>query len=170
MTHFVRFITISLISLVIAFGLSVFPRLDAWMQQAVYTAVFRVNVPQTLNNRNLVNFMENIPLELSIRSVNLNGGIIKLDLSYNGDYSSSEIIYRDLYQTVYRALSETTNIQQVLIRVFLDSNDYGSDALLIYADVKRTDLKLDRVENPEAYVTNHFHITKTYNWSQLFRE
>ncbi|MEB3103829.1 hypothetical protein [Ferviditalea candida] len=174
MKWLVRLILTSIVSIGIAMFLSFLPQLEIDSSK-VAEEVFRLSGQYSLSDGNIVDFMQRLPLRLTIRKVDLSHSILSVDLSVSGEAGHADV-YHDLYVLAGSGLLETRNVEQVMVRV-LDTNAQGSGSgqLLIAMDARkesmRSGLPLPGKFDPdtaEQYLRQHAILTYTQNWKNKY--
>lgn len=172
-----RILIAVLLSVVIAFGLSLLPYMEPG-GQGTFKPAF-LNKAEALNDQNVVDFLMKMQLHLRIRKVDLNRSIVSIDLSSHAAAEKLDIL-QDLYTIPQTVFANTTNISQVFIRV-LDTNA-GSDrsssvSLLAALDAKRENwsARASRTapagaDELEQHIQSHSDITFTNKWNARFAE
>ncbi|MBP1994718.1 hypothetical protein [Paenibacillus eucommiae] len=168
------FITAGL-SALLALGMSVLPGLDTSSRSGVLENG-QSNHAAQLTDKNLVDLLVQIPLQLRIRKVELNHSILSLDLNLPKNVQE-EAVYRDLYTIAQTTIQKTANVNQVLVRIM----DYagaanGASAQLVLAmeadreHARNLNANVQEVSSIllEQQVKAHFHLTYTSRWQERY--
>ncbi|WMT42683.1 hypothetical protein RE628_10455 [Paenibacillus sp. D2_2] len=165
-----QLIIISILSVVLLVGLS---KLDGLLlnNTAVHT-VFAAGQPGELNDENLVDGLTALHLPVSISKVDLNGGILSVDLKVTEDQFDKSKLYTGMAELISFAFERTTNVDQLLLRLVAEDRWLGTKYLLLASDVHRDDLPqgaLEMLRNTGEQelsddLLQWFHITKTNLW------
>jgi hypothetical protein len=142
------------------------------------------NFPQTgssmqivqLSDRNLVDLLVQLPLQLRIRKVELSQSVLSIDLSLPRNVEEA-LVYRDLYAIAQMAISRTSNVNQVFVRIMDYSNaTIHTNAQMVLAmaadrdHAQNMDAHLQEVSSIllEQQVKARFHLTYTSNWQERY--
>jgi hypothetical protein len=135
----------------------------------------RIQVVQ-LSDRNLVDLLVQIPLQLRIRKVELSQSVLSIDLSLPKNVEEA-LVYRDLYVIAQMAISRTSNVNQVLVRIMDYSNvSAHTNAQMVLAmaadrdHAQNLDARLQEVSSIllEQQVKARFHLTYTSRWQERY--
>jgi hypothetical protein len=163
------------LSAAVAVCMSLLPQLDPSLDR---DAKGHVTSQQalTITDRNLVDLLVQVPLQLRIRKVELNHATLSIDLNLPKNVDEAAV-YRDLYAIAQATISRTSNVNQVLVRVM----DYsvatsGTSAQLVVAmdadrdHAKNLDARIQEVSTImlEQQVKARFHLTYTPRWQQRY--
>lgn len=174
MKWLVRLVLTSVVSIGIAMFLSFLPKLEIDSSK-VAEEVFQSSGRFSLSDGNIVDFMQRLPLRLTIRKVDLSQSILSVDLSVSGKAGHADV-YHDLYVLAGSGLLETKNVEQVMVRV-LDANAQGSGSgqLLIAMDARKESMRDLRSASgkfdpytAEQYLRQHVVLTYTQNWKNKY--
>lgn len=165
----------SLISIGIAFGLSILPEWGMTaLQENREVPVFKQNRTVSLSDQNLVDFFAILPLELSIRRVDWSNSILTLDLEVTQMDQTRETIFRDLFEIVQAGFLRTNNVKQVLIRVMNEKESGDQGQLLLAMDASKLKLSNEKEAwrkystDPELFLNTHFQFTYTPKWKRQY--
>ncbi|MCD1260214.1 hypothetical protein B5M42_015490 [Paenibacillus athensensis] len=171
----VRIGIVAAVSAAMAVGLSLLPQLEQSGGQGTVESWSGKRAAQ-MTERNMVDLLVQVPLQLRIRKVELNHSIVSIDLSLPKN-AEPEAVYRDLYRLTQTMTTRTTNINQVLVRVldYTGATDTASGQLVLALEAGRGEAKdmepdagaLSQTEM-EAQLQNRFHITYTMKWRQRY--
>jgi hypothetical protein len=133
-----------------------------------------------IDESNLSDLLAGIPLQSKIRHVELNHSILSIDLTLPGKIQS-EAVFSDLYRIAQHAIGATSNLNEVLVRVF--DTSWGAPgvstraALLLSSDLTRKGMRslttINYDKNPNFYrmaMERNFQIAYTPRWSERFAE
>jgi hypothetical protein len=159
---------IALLSIGIVFALS-------WMLTDKRTVTAQT---VEINETNLADLIAAIPVQTRIRRVELNHTILSVDLAMPGKARSDDI-FADLYFIAQHAIGGTSNLNEVLVRVF--DSSWGSPgvstraSLLLSGDLTRKGIRGLPASNydkkPNFYRTameRNFQISYTPRWPERF--
>ncbi|WP_018751414.1 hypothetical protein [Paenibacillus sanguinis] len=146
-------------------------------EQKPYAAtVFAGQKPGRLTEDNLVDGLSVLPLPLPLAKVDLNAGILSVDLKVTDEESSTEQVYQGMAELISFAFEHTSNVDQLLLRVLAEDRWLGTRYLLIAADVRRDEISTEELFGlrdmgngplPED-LQSSMHITETQLWKSRF--
>lgn len=175
MRWMIRIIITAAISALVAIILSLLPKLDPYAQSDA-AAVWTSNRAAQLTDRNLVDLLVQVPLQLRIRKVELNESNLSIDLSLPKSAEAASV-YRDLYTIAQTMQVKTKNVNKVWVRVIDYSGTAGnSSAQLVLAMIadrehgeglKESANELSQVQL-EQELQKRFHLTYTDRWQQRY--
>jgi hypothetical protein len=129
-----------------------------------------------LSDRNLVDLLVQIPLQLRIRKVELSQSVLSIDLSLPRNVEEA-LVYRDLYAIAQLTITRTSNVNQVLVRIMDYSNaSTHTNAQMVLAmeadrdHAQNLDAHLQEVSSIllEQQVKARFHLTYTSRWQERY--
>jgi hypothetical protein len=129
-----------------------------------------------LSDRNLVDHLVQIPLQLRIRKVELSQSVLSIDLSLPRNIEEA-MVYRDLYAITQRTINRTSNVNQVLVRIMDYSNTSAhTNAQMVLAmaadrdHAQNLDARIQEVSSIllEQQVKARFHLTYTSRWQERY--
>jgi hypothetical protein len=129
-----------------------------------------------LSDRNLVDLLVQIPLQLRIRKVELSQSVLSIDLSLPRNVEEA-LVYRDLYAIAQLTITRTSNVNQVLVRIMDYSNATAhTNAQMVLAmaadrdHAQNLDAHLQEVSSIllEQQVKARFHLTYTSSWQERY--
>jgi hypothetical protein len=129
-----------------------------------------------LSDRNLVDLLVEIPLQLRIRKVELSQSVLSIDLSLPRNVEEA-LVYRDLYAIAQLTITRTSNVNQVLVRIMDYSNaSTHTNAQMVLAmeadrdHAQNLDAHLQEVSSIllEQQVKARFHLTYTSRWQERY--
>ncbi|MBD0380596.1 hypothetical protein [Paenibacillus sedimenti] len=170
-----RIIITASLSLAVAVSLSLLPKLDQLAGSNPLDAWSSKRAAQ-LTDRNLVDFLVQVPLQLRIRKVELTNARLSLDLSLPKNAESASV-YRDLYTIAQMITTKTKNVNQVWVRVmdYSGATDQASAQLVLAMVADREhgkDMEASAGElsliQLEQQLQNRFRITYTSRWQQRY--
>jgi len=166
---------VAAVSAAMAVGLSLLPQLERNGGSGA-AELWSGKRAAPMTERNMVDLLVQVPLQLRIRKVELNHSIVSLDLSLPKN-AEPAAVYRDLYLLTQTLTGRTTNINQVLIRVldYTGAADTASGQLVLALEAGRGEAQdmepdagaLSQTEL-EAQLQNRFHLTYTMKWRQRY--
>lgn len=166
-----RILVVAFVSVGIAALLSIVPKLDGSLAGgAADTPVFRPESAVMLSDRNLVDLLVKLPLQLDIAHVEWSDSILSVDLRSGPDGLKSESVYDDLYVLSQAGFAGTKNVKRMLVRLMEHpSQAKGVPQLLMAMDAKRSDAdgaaaggRLKGTK--EQYIVSSFNLTYTHRW------
>ncbi|WP_248925424.1 hypothetical protein [Paenibacillus hamazuiensis] len=169
-----RIVITLLLSIAITFGLSALPHLGQDGGR-LFSSVF---LPKAvaLNDKNVVDVIGKMQLHLRVRKVDLNRSILSIDLSSNAAAAKDDVL-RDFYEIPQYMFEQTTNINQVFVRVMdtgADSSRKSGAVLLAALDARRDNwMPGDKTAPASTYelaqfVESHYRVTYTSKWKDRF--
>ncbi|MFD0694838.1 hypothetical protein ACFQZT_12095 [Paenibacillus sp. GCM10027628] len=170
-----RIIITAGLSVAIAISLSMIPKLDRLAGLPPFDAWSGKRAAQ-LTDRNLVDLLVQVPLQMRIRKVELTNARLSLDLSLPKNAESASV-YRDLYTIAQTMTAKTKNVNQVWVRVmdYSGATDQASAQLVLAMVADRehgkdmtasaSDLSLIQLEQQ---LQNRFRLTYTSRWQQRY--
>jgi hypothetical protein len=167
-----RILITCIISAGIAFGLSMLPQ--AGGTEGV--PAFQSSRALQISDRSVVDFLIKLNISNRIQQVDWNHATLSVDLSMDAE-AERAALFRDLYEISHSALSGTSNVERVLIRVMDRSRiEEGTPQLVIALDANRKQVprgeKLrDLPESTgeyEKYISERFRLTYTVKWKEWF--
>ncbi|HEX7057621.1 MAG TPA: hypothetical protein VF260_10580 [Bacilli bacterium] len=173
MRWLLRFFLTALFACGLAVALSLLPRQGV---SGTGFSVFNHTEKIIANNGNIVDFMQQLPLLLKIRKVDLSQSVLMVDLTVEkGDSASA--VFRDFYVLSVAGLRDTENIDRVLVRaVAAPSMKVGAGALLAAMDARKSRLEAEAAVFPvkdavsaEDFVRDRFDLTFTTLWKTVFQ-
>ncbi|MEK4851235.1 hypothetical protein NST04_15430 [Paenibacillus sp. FSL H7-0756] len=145
--------------------------------QSKYSAVETIGPKGlVLENDNLVDALSEIPLSLMIDKAGWENGVLSLDLKVNGDVHEPQELYRNMALAIGFAIQETSNVDQLLLRVVAEDQWLDTRRLLLAGDFRRsewTPLLQEALENAgnsplPDYLKNGFRISESELWKKQF--
>ncbi|PDO11702.1 MAG: hypothetical protein BLM47_00885 [Candidatus Reconcilbacillus cellulovorans] len=82
--------------------------------------VFSPSAPRAITERNVVDFLADIPFRLSLLRAEWNSGVMEIDLALNGRAFGADAVYSDLERAAVHAFGSTVNVRRLLVRVLAD--------------------------------------------------
>lgn len=140
------------------------------------TTVFAGQKPVRLTEDNLVDGLSTLPLSLPLAKVDLNAGILSVDLKVTDEAASTEQVYQGMAELISFAFEHTSNVDQLLLRVLAEDRWLGTRYLLIAADVKREEVSIEELSGLRDTgngpltedLQSKMHITETQLWKSRF--
>lgn len=164
-----RILITSLFTAGVAFLLSFLPGIDARNSgPAEDLRVFGGTQALLVDDRTIVDFMLRVPLTLHITKVDVGQSVLSVDLQGGEGQILPDAVYRDLYELAVAGFNETSNVQQILVRV-LDGQQ-----LLVAMNAKREAMYNVKEDNdtamaPNQFISSRFQLTYTQRWDKLFQ-
>jgi hypothetical protein len=163
----VRLTLMAVISIGVAFVLSVFPHLENRQAGGPWTAQPERTV---LANDNLVDQIIRLPLRLDIKRVDWDNGILALDLALAAKNVAPSVVYHDLVTISYFGFAQTVNVNHILVRVLGFESGHAPHLLLaLRADRThwaKDDFRLlteNRITS-EQFLRENFQLIATPRW------
>ncbi|WP_068785251.1 hypothetical protein [Paenibacillus phocaensis] len=138
-------------AVLLTFGCALVMAGVAWLsehpaQPRQAATVFAGPIPAELTDDNLVDALDPLQLPLPIAKVELNGGILSIDLKVEGDQMGAGDVYRGMAEMISFAFEHTSNIDQLLLRLMAEDRWLGTKYLLLAADVRRSEFSAEELE------------------------
>ncbi|WP_405114724.1 hypothetical protein MHH28_10770 [Paenibacillus sp. FSL K6-1217] len=114
---------------------------NALTAQSNYSAVQTTMGPGglVLGNDNLVDALSEIPLSLMIDKAGWENGVLSLDLKVNGNAREPQELYKNMALAIRFAIQETSNVDQLLLRVVAEDQWLDTRRLLLAGDIRRSE-------------------------------
>ncbi|MBU5672756.1 hypothetical protein [Paenibacillus brevis] len=127
-----------------------------------------------LTDDNLVDGLASLELPVRIAKVDLNGQILSIDLRVAEEQFVKQQLYRSMAEVISFAMEDTSNIDQLLLRLIAEDQWLGTRYLLLAADVRRGAWPvqaLEELRNPvqeelSPSLIRWFRITVTHLWKE----
>lgn len=151
--------------------------LDSSVQQRNGTVeTFTGSHSTVLDNDNLVDVLGVLPLTLSIDSVGWEDHVLSLDLKLSGNDHKPEELYQNMAQAISFAIQETSNVDQLLLRIVAEDKWLGSRRLLLAGDIRRSEWSYalqDELQSAGNFpisdrLKRGFRISETELWKKQF--
>lgn len=172
-----RFFVVAALSVCIAWLLSFLPELKSHLpNDQNELQVFKNDNPVTLTEKNIVDWIVTVPLQLELKRVDWSDRILSVDFEVGTSIQSSKIIFNQLLDFVYFGLGGTTNVERVWVRLVQTPVGEGKQPrrLLLAIDANRTqifeqDYELWKSEqiSVEDLIKRRFQLTVTPQWTRL---
>lgn len=108
--------------------------------QSNYSAVQTIGPDGlVLENDNLVDALSEIPFSLMIDKAGWENGVLSMDLKVNGDAHEPQELYRNMALAIGFAIQETSNVDQLLLRVVAEDRWLDTRRLLLAGDIRRSE-------------------------------
>lgn len=129
-----------------------------------------------LGNDNLVDRLAELPLTLSIDRVGWKGKVLSLDLKVTANNSEPQELYQNMALVISFAFQETSNVDQLLLRIVAEDQWLDSRRLLLAGDIRRSEWSLELQEAlrnagsrplPDD-IKNGFRISESELWKKQF--
>ena len=104
-----------------------------------HLAVFRQDRSVRLDSDNLVDLLAGAEFGQKIRRVRWSGSVLSVDFAVARGGVSAEAVFSDLKELIAQAFGRTTNVRRLLVRFEERDSASGRGALLLAADVRRSD-------------------------------
>jgi len=132
------------LSIVIAFMISLIPSSN-YFKYRYELPVFEDQKLIYLDEENLVDFIASFSTEMDIKKVNWKLNSLAIDFSIEANKQiDTDTIYEELYFAVKKAFVKSTNVNEVLLRVFLSEED----KMFVAISAQRSDIS----DNPTMEV------------------
>ena len=166
----IRLFAVCVISIGIALALSLLPEWQQRLQEQqgeVY--VFNQLNRTAVDERNMVDWMLEAPLQLAIKRVEWDERILLVEFDAGAPLLPADLIYEQLVDFVYYSLAGTTNIERVWVRVVQpEAGGAGRYQLLAALDARKDELGAayandwrQRGKEAAAWLNEHFSLTVT---------
>ncbi|MHA6530909.1 hypothetical protein [Paenibacillus sp. BAC0078] len=99
-----------------------------------------------LGNDNLVDRLAELPLTLSIDRVGWKSQVLTLDLKLTANDSEPQELYQNMAMAISFAFQDTTNVDQLLLRIVAEDKWLDSRRLLLAGDIRRSEWSLELQE------------------------
>lgn len=127
-----------------------------------------------LTDGNLVDGLAALDLRVRIAKVDLNGQILSIDLRVAEEQFDKQQLYQSMAEVISFAIEDTSNIDQLLLRLIAEDQWLGTRYLLLAADVRRGDWPAQALEELRHPVQEElspslirwFRITVTHLWKE----
>ncbi|MFE4710924.1 hypothetical protein ACFRAM_08630 [Paenibacillus sp. NPDC056722] len=137
---------------------------------------FSEDSDMVLDDTNLVDAIGTLPLTLTIGSVGWENGVLSLDLMVTGNDHDPEELYRNMAQAVAFAIQDTTNVNQLLLRVVAEDKWTQTRRLLLAGDIRRREwsgeLQKELLNTGNRPLSEHlkssFRISESDLWKNQF--
>lgn len=167
-------LTVSVLTAAVAFLLSFLPqwdRINAMNEREI--AAFKETLSSKLSDENLVDKLSHVNLQLSLRKVQLKGGILSVDLAAPPNVAASRV-YQDLFELVKFSLNDHSNVNQVLVRIMeVKGREDRNGQLLVALDARSDDdylpfpVKEAGGTELRRYLQSSFTVTYTQAWKAM---
>jgi len=120
--------------------------------------VIGLNQTLYLTEKNLVDYLVNIDLHSKIRTVKLNNSNLYIDLYAVNSSIDMDKVYKDLYILTIDTLTSIKNVENIYLRVFLQSNNLLIALSANKNDIKNKYNKIDQEEQYKSFLESNFNI------------
>lgn len=168
-----RLLLVGALSVILAVCFALVPKLhSALLDNKEAASVFGPSAGRQLTERNVVDMLVQIPLQLRIRKVELTSSTLTVDLNLPRS-ADEEVVVRDLYTITQKLFAGTSNINEVFVRVvdYSATSRSSGGKLLLSLDALRDKGKdmapaSEHETNAilEQYLRQHFRMTYTDQW------
>lgn len=131
------------LSVIISFMISLIPNLQVFQLNKEFP-VFGQKKQSILNENNIVNFVASFSTEMQIKRVSWKADTLSLDFYVNPDDVDTSVIYRDMYTVIRNGFVQSSNVNEVLLRVFLNDSSSSKAKMLVAVSAQKRDI----VTNP----------------------
>ncbi|MBO9607548.1 MAG: hypothetical protein J7639_16425 [Paenibacillaceae bacterium] len=164
-------------SALVALLLAFMPGLDRLYRPGGESPAFSPKNHSALGERDLVERLQALPLQLRITRVEWQSSILSVDLLVTPTTMAKDTVYHDMYELSRFGVTDTPNVNQVLVRVLRQPTNSKRDAVLLAALDARRDPDGERAEEAdgsgvtdvERYLASRYRVTYTQEWKQFFR-
>jgi len=153
------------LSVIIAFMISLIPTQVSRLHQDF--PVFHWQKKIQVTDQNLVDFVSTFSIENPIKKVSLEHEILAIDFKIEqNNHMNINVIYEDLFTVIQKSLVQTTNIKEVLLRVFLD------DQILIAVSADRDNISSNPTMKLNESITYKEFLEKYFglNYGKMFKQ
>lgn len=174
----IRYVTAALFATaLVALLLAYMPELDRLYRPGGESPAFSPKHHEALSESNLVERMEALPLQLRIARVEWQSSVLSVDLLVTPTTMAKDTVYHDMYELSRFGVTETPNVNQVLVRILRLPTNSKRDAVLLAALDARRGTSGEREETAagpditdvERYLASRYRVTYTQEWKQFFR-
>ncbi|WP_314585401.1 hypothetical protein [Paenibacillus terrigena] len=138
--------------------------------------VFSEAAPIDIHSNNLVDVLEELPLQMHIGRVVWSGTTLTLDLNVGNTPDAAQDIYTHMQQIILFSFTQTTNVKQLFLRfVTPDDGSTSTKRLLLAVDASRDDWDRADLEMLRALtiglspeVKDKLHLRYTALWNKKF--
>ena len=179
MSWYTRIVAASLMSVGIALLVSLLIKSESGNDKAGNVlAVFLQNKGMKMSDQNVVELIAELPLKLRIQKVDWQQSVLSIDLQFTPENHADAVVYHDLYLLSQFGLTQTANVNQVLVRVMTSqSSTAPSKQLLLAMDARRENIQRGEKQktdgNPDIwkiYLQTHYRLTLTQQWKNQFSQ
>jgi hypothetical protein len=175
MNWMIRIVMMATLSAVIALGLSLLPKAESAVNPTIAVDWMGKRQAQ-LTEKNVVDFIVSLPLQLRIRKVELTHSILSIDLNLPKNVDEAAV-YKDLYEIAQFTTAKSSNVNQILVRVmdYKGVSGTASSQLVLAMEANRENAK-NMKDIPkggsaiafEQELKTRFHLTYTPGWQQRY--
>lgn len=173
MKWWTRFAAVTVLSIAIAGGLSLMPRLEQGNVPEDKTVQGRA-AEHLLSSDNLVDRLTELDLYLDIRHVDWNSPVLAIDFASPAAVDIAAV-YQDLYKLSRYSLADTRNVEEFQARVYAGrvAGSAAKSPLLLSLDARREDaivFKLDQNAGASAYqefLETYCRLAATQKWRDM---
>lgn len=163
--------------LLVTVGVALFMATVSWIEHSngkssQALAALADHGPAGLSNDNLVDRLSTVQLPLRLAKVDLEQGILSVDLKVTDSTISPALAYRSIAEMMEFSFAETSDVEQLLLRIVAEDRWLGTRYLLLAVDIHRGEWPSSLVEQlkgagneelpPE--VKNLLRMTETQLW------
>ncbi|MFC0214862.1 hypothetical protein ACFFK0_20855 [Paenibacillus chartarius] len=172
-----RLLVAGVLSAAIALSLAFLPELQrTWLSAGGAAPAFGSAGGRQLTERNVVDMLVQVPLQLRIRKVEVTSSTLSVDLNLPRS-ADEEVVIRDLYTITQKVFAATGNISDIMVRVmdYSTASRSSGGKMLLFLDASRE--KGKNMAPPgehettavlEQYLRQHFEITYTDKWKERY--
>lgn len=174
----VRAPIVAAVSIAFALALSQIPYVHYKLSGSVagqQSSVFRHHKEVVLKESNIVDVMQQVPIQLRIHKLEISPTMLTVDLVLQDRLTEQSYVFSDLYELTYYIFQHTENISQVFVRVMEAETNLRSQLHLLVAVGAKKDeysegsLQHTKMTNThkEQYVRTHYRLVETSRWKDL---
>lgn len=158
-------------------GVALFMATLSWIEQSAGKSSLALTAladhrPAELNNDNLVDRLSTIQLPLRLAKVDLEQRILSVDLKVTDNTVSPALAYRSIAEMMEFSFAETSDVEQLLLRIVAEDRWLGTRYLLLAVDIHRGESPATLVEQLKSAgneelapeVKNLLRMTETQLW------
>ena len=137
-----------ILSVMIAFMISLVPSMEIFKVKQEFP-VFSQQKQVYLNENNIVNFIASFPVEMQIKKVSWKDNILSIDFLIHPDTQiDTNNIYKDLYTAIKKGLVQSSNVNEILLRVFLNDMENKHNKIFVAISAQKKDI----INNPSMTI------------------
>jgi hypothetical protein len=170
-----RFVTLTAVCCAAVLLLSQLPVIHEQMKMRRQdNAVFQALQNRHLNTDNLVDVLLELPLHADLGKVEWGLGILSIDLRYVDGKTTSETLFKDIYEVLRFGFYQTDNVEQVLLRVVDATERLDRRPVMMALSAKRDDwtgdASLESVQklyhHPDPALAARLQLIYTKHWRE----
>lgn len=157
-----------LLSVVIAIMISLIPSSN-YFKYRYELPVFEDQKLINVDDQNLVDFIASFSTEMDIKRVNWKHSSLAIDFSIEANKQiDTDTIYEELYNVIKKSFIKSTNINEVLLRVFLSDGDKMFVAISAQKSdiIKNPSMEIDQSMSHKEFLDKYFGL----NYGNLIKQ